>query len=142
MCPAGQNPPSEVRFAEGANTDVPSKRERDRQSLNSRRRHSEARKAAAERDSPDVAVEFKASLTATNPEGLSVFQLNPTSITPAVEEMTVAFRDHIYHFQETKSFLKFQQGIDRVSKKKKPTDVEISVPYIKAGRCDICSVVM
>ena len=45
--------------------------------------------------------EYNASQAAENPSGFSVFQLNPTSITHAVEEMIVAFGDDAYHFQET-----------------------------------------
>ena len=48
-----------------------------------------------------MAVEFNASKAAENPAGFSVFQLNATSITPAVEEMIVAFSDDAYHLQET-----------------------------------------
>ena len=44
--------------------------------------------------------EAAVSQGATNPLGVSIFQLKPTSITPAVESMMLAFQDDIYHFQE------------------------------------------
>ena len=42
-----------------------------------------------------------ANLQATeNPKGATIFQLNPTSITGAVEDMMMAFPDDLFHFQE------------------------------------------
>lgn len=58
-------------------------------------------KTKTERETPQVAVEFNASKAAEHPAGFSVFQLNVTSITPAVEEMIVVFSDDAYHMQET-----------------------------------------
>ena len=48
-----------------------------------------------------MAIEAASLQAADNPKSLSVLQLNPTSITTAVEAMMMAFPDGIYHFQET-----------------------------------------
>ena len=100
VCPASQSSSSGSRAPGGPSCDDSSRAERRKGKADdrykSKRKHSEERKVVAERNSPEVATEFKASAAATDPEGLSVFQLNPTSITPAVEEMMVAFEDHPY----------------------------------------------
>lgn len=43
-----------------------------------------------------------ASQAATNPEGSSIFQLNCTPVTSAVETVIEASADHVIHLQETK----------------------------------------
>lgn len=37
-----------------------------------------------------------------NPKGTFIFQLNPTSVTGAIEAMMKVFLDGVFHFQETK----------------------------------------
>ena len=49
---------------------------------------------------PEAAIEYSQSSAATNPHGVPIFQLNPTSITPAIEEMMDSMDDDVYHFQE------------------------------------------
>ena len=68
---------------------------------NNRRTNKKTRERKAAQETPQVAAEYNSSQAATNPSGFSVLQLNPTSVTPAVEEMVTTFGDDAYHFQET-----------------------------------------
>ena len=102
VCPNGQgsSTPSVCSTAAGSQD----KADKNRKSVGrqaGRRANKKEREEKAERETPQVAVEFNASKAAENPAGFSVFQLNATSITPAVEEMIVAFSDDAYHMQET-----------------------------------------
>lgn len=49
---------------------------------------------------PGVAIEAAVSQAADSAEGISIFWLNTTSSTPALEQMMHAFEDDVYHMQE------------------------------------------
>ena len=53
-------------------------------------------------ENPAVAIEAAGLQAMENPKGTSIFQLNPTSVTGAIEAMMKAFPDDVFHFQETK----------------------------------------
>lgn len=64
------------------------------------RENRDARRAADDERCPEVAIEAAASQAAANTEGVSIFQLHTTYITPATEQMMLAFEEDVYHMQE------------------------------------------
>ena len=68
--------------SKGDGKDLSNKGERE----GSPRRLSTAKKK--EEHDPEITEELRQPLAATNPSGVPSFQLNPTSLTPAVEDMT------------------------------------------------------
>ena len=86
--------------AHGASTNkARGSKARERQRL--RRVSKLTRQNKLKKDEPLTVQEYQESRAAKNKTGLSVFQLNATSLTQAVEELMLAFHDDVYHFQET-----------------------------------------
>ena len=53
-------------------------------------------------DNPAVAIETAGLQAMKNPKRTTIFQLNPTSVTGAIEAMMKAFPDDVFRCQETK----------------------------------------
>ena len=62
-----------------------------------------------------MATEAAASQAARNPEGASIFLLNTTSVTVAVEAMMAALPDHIFQLQEIKKDYKATAALSQAA---------------------------
>ena len=65
-----------------------------------RRAKRDAKRAADDDRCPEVAIEVAASQAVANALGVSISQLNPTCVAPAIEQIMLAFQNYIYHFQD------------------------------------------